>query len=340
MVEVNIKFYNIERCGYYKPRNIEPVLSNTENVFSQLNLWAQQVNIQDSSTFDPPDNSTINKSYLLKMIQSDSGDYYITMWNAVPTTDANAVAAVSANSTHEQLEFQFQEFTEGYIPGFATYFWISPRNNRLATIRFNRSNNGQQTFVHFMQGFIKRFTSYVVQVEDNSRNIVTVSGYEEIGEEKQKLVARFKTKGLTKRGPIEFIRENLAKVWKVKGRTLIIPGSEERTSLLKQLINILAGENRNEINEQITMKFEFPRTPSREEFEAMYENWTENREGNEDVGFSIGNNDYWFGHEIQKTDIKLDVGMDNAEVYSLENIMTQVERNKEKIVRNCIHEVS
>jgi hypothetical protein len=335
-VEVNIKLYDIERCGYYQNRKKEPTLSSALDTFTQLFTWGSDVTIQDSSTFEPDEDSSILKQYLLDMKRADSGDFYITMWNQVPATADNAVAAVSATSTQAQPEFEFQDFRDGYIPGFATYYWISPVENRMATVRFERSFNGHKGFCQYMNGFLRSFTNHVVGLEDIEKNIVTVTGF---GETEQNLISRFKTKSLVNTGPIEYIRTNIDRVSRIKSKSLIVPRVEEKESLYRRLLNAVACGSDKTVSEEFIIKYEMPVSLTLADFESMYAHWDSEEDNKEDVGFHIGKDDYWFGHEIQKTNINLNIHKDNREIYRLEDIMNQIEGNKEMILRDCRHEV-
>jgi len=337
MVEVNIKLYEILKCGYYKNRSKDPSFGSTKLTIEQVVDWVKDKPIRANSTYDPPLDSSLLKAHFLNILKSKTGDYYFSIWNAVPATEQNAVAAISGSSVLGLANMEFSDFKKDYIPGFATYFWLSPIENRLATVRFRRSYNGHQSFKALMQGFLSNNPTYALLKKDLANESVTISGYdiEEKSDPRFLYFPKFRTSSMTKHGPISYIKKNISRVTKILGRTRLVPGIKKALIKYNFLFGLFGIRTLKEnLNSDFEVKYEIPCSLSLMEFNEIYETWKSD-DAQIDVGFRIGGELIWLSHEIQKTEIELEIPMENKELYSLNAIMEQIERNKERILYEC-----
>lgn len=339
MVEVNIKLYDIKKCGYYKPRVLTPVFGSTLETVQQIVEWIKDKPIRENSTFDPPADSSLLKSYFLDLKTSKTGDYYFSVWNSVPLTEQNSFAAISENSLIGKADssMKFRNFGKGYIPGFATYFWVSPLSNRLATVRFERSYNGHQSFKYLINGFLQNNPNYVDKVKEVEKREIIIHGYSIGYKDKDGLCfPYFQTSGIKKKGPITFIRNNINKVNKIHGHTIIIPGSTESLSVYNSFLKFI-GSTKEEAESSTDYKvlYEFPCSLNTHDFNEIYAKWQDEDSDLFDVGFVIGKETYWLSKEIQKTEIYLNIPRLNDELYDITSIMEQIEARKKEILDAC-----
>ncbi len=337
MVEVNIKLYDITKCGYYKPRVLSPFFGSTKETLEQIEKWIQEKPLRDRSTFDPQPDSSILKGYFLEILKSTTGDYYLSVWNSVPMTDQNTFAAISEQSLMGQAQsnMMFRNFGKGYIPGFATYFWISPLENRLSTVRFERSYNGHQSFKYLFHGFLKNNPNYANQVREVNKRELIIQGYSANDENDTICFPYFQTSGIKKSGPINYIKNNISHVTKVHGQSIIVPGSKKSLTIYNRFLDLI-GSSKSESNSlDYKVFYEFPCSLNSSDFNSIYKKWQEEQTDLFDVGFVIGKETYWLSKEIQKTEIKLNIPRLNDELYDLKYIMDEIEKNKGRILDEC-----
>ena len=130
-IEARIKFFQIERCGYYKYRSAHPSFGSTADLLEDINNWVSGKTLSETSTYEPSEEQDENLLRTLCYgIQSHSnGDVLLTTWNETPTTEG-AVASVSMTGDVNSAAIATATIPDGYLPGYPAYFWF-PAGERL-----------------------------------------------------------------------------------------------------------------------------------------------------------------------------------------------------------------
>ena len=337
MEEVNIKLYDITKCGYFKNRSKELEFCDLPTMLSQVVNWHSGKPLRLTSTFDPPVDTSILKAYFVDIKKADSGNYFFTIWNEVPSGDKNAIAALDGTSNISSLNIQFRDFGRNYIPGFATYFWILPSDSILATIRFNRSYNGHQNFKFLMKGFLQNNPNYTQTEKRRDEGAIIITGYKT--EDGGIAFPSFETYSRKKSGPISYIRSHIGNVSTMLGRSLLVEGNPEGLSTYNRFLKLMGVTTEKQLaDEKVKIEYKIPCSLSEHDFNEIYSKWTESDSELNDVGFKIGNDIVWLSHEIQKTSINMNVTKINDEVYDLESIRSVIESQRESILNECSRE--
>lgn len=329
MVEVDIKLYSIQRCGYYKNRNREVFKSSIIDLFDEVHEWGENTPFIDSYTVTPEEK---NKTFLVKSFKSKSNDFYFMMWNSYDTNNKNAIYALPSNADYTNLAIENKKFKPGSIPGFPTYFWVSTSLETIATVRFNKSTNGHQKMTEFIKGFLSKNSKHLVRTKIGNNVEISMPIIDE-----EVLIPRFETRGIRNSVNYEKIKNNLNKVTKIKGKTHIIPDLITDNGYFDNLIEKIGGStNGQSILQPFTFHYEFPAKITSNTLENIYDFWKDSDHSSEDIAFEIDGDLQWFGHSISKTIIDLNIKtLKNTEIFDLYDIMDKIELNKDEIVKRC-----
>ena len=332
--EAKILFYQINSCGYFRYGSQEPEFGNVSSILSDLKNWIRDLTLVERATYEVRDGEDLEKSYCLNCVQRNN-QFLVIMWNQIPTTQNNAVAAISADSTINSPTYSFNEFPENTIPGYATYFWIIPERNLLATIRFHHSKNGHKNFTKYLNEFMAKFSSYVVSEEspDDEYNIIV--GYRESdANEAQTLNSRFHDSIYKKDGKIEYIRQHSNRITKIiRKNRLSITEPDDRGFFTRMMDRVLLQDVTPEDTE-VKVKYEVSYTPTPDQLQQMILDWNESNETRwDDIGFNIAGNTYWLSHSTAKDEVELNVLRDNDEVINYRSLIQSLQNNQDRIFR-------
>ena len=87
--EVTVRFYNIERCGYYKHAEGETKheLMNVAELFDNLKDWISGKTLEQTKTSSAlPRNSTL-QVYCLGVEKSNNDNFLVTTWNEIASSE-------------------------------------------------------------------------------------------------------------------------------------------------------------------------------------------------------------------------------------------------------------
>lgn len=340
--EAKINFYSINRCGYYRHAVQDAVFGDLTSIMSQLQGWATRPGfpLASTCTFPIPEDSDYLRTFCFDIVSNnETGDFFLTTWNETPTNQGK-VPSVSANQPVGAAQVHLNDIVEGTIPGYATYFWLIPHLNKFATIKFHHVLNGQQNLVKYLNGFLERHSNHAVinQIDDDNAEI---AGYRaDDNAEIEQLSPSFRSQLLRKLGEIELIKQKRATIRKVIRKSVLDMEIEEERSLMQRMMQKIGiGDNENNGNNSLNVKYSFPYTPSHDGIDAIIEHaMEEGLSWTNDVGFQmVGANDViWLSNSIVKHEISLDIERDNDEIVNLQSLATQL-TNQRNIIVNIIN---
>lgn len=330
-------FYEITECGYYTYRDRALTLSSTRSTFYSLFDWIKsRKNIYETATFQPEDDSDEYHVYCYEIEKSNST--VLTTWNATPTTDGQ-VSAINGFAGVGSSDVKTSNFPDGYIAGHETYFWILPDKNILATIRFERSNNGQAAFCKYVDCYLRHRSPYVIEITNELGE--TTTRYGSSFEDAKALRPSFSTKRRRLPGKIEAIKAQRALITKIIQRTTLTPQVKaDDTTLWQALLDKLGMRTKPVLEHEVALDTEFAYTPTEDELDAIITKWEELRgnSGSNDVGFRIRGNTNeieWLGKCLAKGEITLNVHINEQGVVNARSLLTALEANQERIIRSA-----
>ncbi len=172
--ETRITFYRVDRCGYYRYGQPTPEFGVMPDILTVLISWTRAKPLGNTCPFQGGDDDDVSPVYCFDIVQDQhNGDVLLTTWNSVPSTEGN-IASVDPRSQVGAPSVSLTDLPAGAIPGYATYFWMIPEHNLLATLCFSRRLNGHRGLVKLMNEFMAKCTRYVVVNEEDE-------GYQVLG---------------------------------------------------------------------------------------------------------------------------------------------------------------
>lgn len=171
--EITLTYYQIKSMGIYDSEG--KVLLTPSSLMKELKAWGydEKKPLIETATYER--NSKHLESYCLDFYESD-GDYIIGLWNRLETGQ-KGIGSISASSTSEDAVVEHTKLKKDSIPGYPSYFFISPSQNILATIKLDNHVLGISQFRSYIKGFISRHSSHVVRRKEGDETIFGLSKY-------------------------------------------------------------------------------------------------------------------------------------------------------------------
>ncbi len=169
--EVTLTYYEVKTMGLYgrKGQNSKVQHLTPKDLMKELMEWGYGVNRKfiETATYQP--NSKTLESYCLDF-HEDNGEYILALWNKVPSTK-NGYGSVSAKSSTLDAKVQHTKIGKDHIPGYPTFFYISPSKKCIATIKLDNHVLGLTQFRSYIKGYLRHFSSHLVNRKEGNELI-------------------------------------------------------------------------------------------------------------------------------------------------------------------------
>lgn len=335
--EASINFYEITKCGYYKPGNQVQEFCSQKDMLEELLLWVKDKDLGDTCTYAIEESENGYHTYCLDIAKSiSSEEFIITTWNETPSTQGN-IASVSPTSKVGKANVALTPLPKNNIPGYATYFWFIPNKNILATIRFHHAVNGHQNLCRYLKTFLAKWTSFVATNENDVEADHSIIGYrKDINTEPLNLNPMFESYLKKKPGKIEFIVNNRENIRTIYRKNLLSPKSQVDITFLNQMLEKLGVQDPPQTDHEVKVKYEFNYTPEEAELNSIITEWEHNHSTKwDDIGFKLQKDDgtYWLSYSLAKRSIKLDITRENAEIVTASSLLNAILDNRQVLLQ-------
>lgn len=341
--KASIRFHKIKHCGLYRERGRSPEMGSLRDIIRNIYNWSN-VNgrlIQNTCTYEV--NSAFDMDFLETYLVSmkydiDSGDYFIAMWNRTHDS-GDSVYALDPTATIGNLNkkaLHKGDLPSKSIPGHATYFWIIPSKQTIATITFGTPRTGMNPFSHWFESFIKTESKYV-RFDDKDKFI----GYSKNTKKPIKdLVPRF-TRSLHK-NPFkkDLILENRIHILGVIRRIRLDRSQPAHKGAVERLLGLVGIANKSDqIPHTIPLTYELDYTPTESELTGMISSY-ENSESWEDVGFKFSSKNgfgadrkEWLSKSYSKGKIHIEVDwLVPGQLLDMAKLKTVVSKRRDELM--------
>jgi len=344
-----IKFYTVKECGYFKHGKENPAFGDLANILNQLENWATgaSLDLVDTKTYEADEGDDgLYPAYCFDIQhEANTGDYLLTTWNEIPTTEGQRVASVKPNSKVGSADVDLTELPEDNIAGYATYFWFAPSEGVFASIKFDTSRlaNGHRQLKKYMSEFMAKWTSYAVRERKNGSTEFEVNGYAATGKEKdaEHHYPRFTSAPMRTETSEQRIKSRQPLIRKVIRKNKIGSGLVTGASLswFQAVFGyLMAGTKKvSPPDDPVRAKYEVSHTPSSGELDSMIATWKENQDDNskwDDLGFQFKGESgtIWLSDSLIKDDIELEVDRKNDEVVTANSILKSVTKMRSHLL--------
>ena len=330
--EVHLSFFKIKQCGYYKHGDKSPTLGNVNEALGQLQSWANGKPLGLTRLFDPPTDSDELPVYLLG-IENYQNDWIVGMWNQTPHSEAG-VPSVMINSQVGHAIVHMNGVVQNSIPGYATYFWIAPHENLLATLRFRHSVSGQTALRNYLHHFLSHESPYVVQAHGPvpAGQTPLIVGYtNRTDNEPMNVRPHFATEVLLRDGGDRaHVRQHVDRIKKVVRKGSVEVTAQHDRELTENVIRFFRRQSVGsfQVTARRKLRVELEYTPDLSEVNQMItaEDNAPERAW-EDLGFVLQGEPskvYWVGRSTVRQDADIPVIRSNDEVIDLEDFARQI----------------
>ena len=339
MEKITLKFYTIYKCGYYKPKDTKNYLTDISDLLDNIKDWIDSKTLEETLTT----NKLSAKSeklpvYCLNVTKSSvKNTYLITTWNKVETTDGN----ISSIKIDEPIKTASKNVSttklpKNSIPGYATYFYVIPEDNILATIRFNHISNGHIGLNSYIKGFLtfySKYTQFIENEEDKSK--IEILGY---GTSKKdyddNLHPYFKSSLKRTKTNTDKILSSVNSISKMIRKTTISTAILSEKNLYDNLMEFLGTKSNND-NEEFQLKYEMKVKPTKDNVTEIIKSWNK-KDSWDDIGFQIKGEDnpIWLSADIPTKELELKINRTNDEFVDFDDLIKKLDNNLDSLKKS------
>lgn len=343
MTDARIKFFEMERCGYYRYRSRHPAFGSLVELLDDLAQWVDGKAISETTTYEPTDEQDENllHTYCYSIRSNDAGDVLLTTWNETATTEG-AVASVNLTGSVESADIETSDIPEGYAAGYPAYFWFPSGVDGYATIQIGNRLNGRNNLHEFICGFLRNYSQWVVYDDDNDDpDVEIILGYSATGESDDIDSAKpyFKASQWKKNGNLDFIRSSRSEIHKMVRRDELNFMYEESVSFWQSIWRSFAGEDTSPTlrgTHRLSLEVDF--TPDEAELERVINHWEEDHENVvgqfQDIGFKLHGDQrvHWLSKSLASEIFDLDVQFSDGPLADSNSLLEQLQLQRTQIL--------
>lgn len=343
--EVRVKFFQINKCGYYRRHSSHPAFGDKASILEDLIAWIANKSISETSTYEPTNeqDSNLLHTYCYSLNRNTLGDFLLTTWNETATTDG-AVASISLTGPVGDAQITTAEVQDGFQPGYPAYFWFPHEQNVYATVQIRNRLNGRHNLEEFIKGFLSKYSRFVVVDDENDDDgREQIRGYSSTGnaEDIDKSRPSFKSTEFRKHRNVDFIVQNRTNIRKMVRRDMLVYQFREKASLWQLIWRNVSGETASPIlSGEHELQFEVDFTPSAEQLESMIRHWEAERDeaGNsdqfQDVGFKIIGDPkvHWLSRALASDLFNMNLNFSRPPIADADSLLSQLHRTRKHIM--------
>lgn len=340
--DISIWVYEINRCGYYSYRGAEgrpPLFGGVTTTLAALESWVDGKLLGQTATYGANEGDEVAESYLLDIHHGAHGDYLVGIWNRLPG-NRHHVSSVGIGDVVGAASAEVTEIDRDRIPGFATYFWVIPAENRVAAIGLKHLSHGLINFGNYLTGFLKFVNpDHVVLGDEGLNNELVINGYRAAPDADVHPVGirpTFNIKSIPRGGDLDYLRQNVAAISKVMCKTVISTMEPAQRNWLQSMLDVARIAKAPAPNVlDAPIRVEFPITLTLDELNASILEWEEDisDSSENDLGFRLNDGQKkWLRKSHARDNKRLDVEWVDDELINLAALLGQLQVHRAEIL--------
>lgn len=340
MHELRLTLHKFDRFGYYKRAKGEGVRrfsGEISPVLDSLIEWLGEENrtLRDTKTFDPAENDDVLGVYCVYCRRLASSAYIICLWNATHDEDEN-VGCIQGDVPASRARVMEVETPYGTFPGFPTYFYVIPEQEKYLTVVPAGRLNGNRSFYKYMRGFLEqcpRFTVYA-QGEDGA-TIKLGYGHDNV-QEVSNLKPVIRVFPIRSTGDLNWMRQHLSDLKRIYRKKRLRHSQRDERTVIGRLA-IKMGLAQEEVQYQdLKLEYDFECSLTEDRFNQLVENDDLSRDDYNDIGFSFRGDDErirWVGSTLIKETVSVDIDVGERGLFEPDLLSQEVERMVPALIR-------
>lgn len=254
-----IQLYCLERCGFYRRGETEPVFGLPHEWWNGFRRWvSNRPNVAATATFDHGASVT-RRVYCTATTTDDRGNFGLALWNETPSNEAG-VSFIPVGDQVGNVTAGEQSLPGGSIPGWPTYLWFMPDRHIVVALVADNMRGFRSTGVpqarDYFRAYLEHHSQYVsrrLRTSDMEGASYEILGYrrDETEEPDPRLTPYFDTSPLYLPGRLSEIRENWRDIRKLVVESEVhMPVPDQRGALDALLSRFGASMDNNRANEE------------------------------------------------------------------------------------------
>ena len=157
MLEAKLKFFDINKCGFYRRAGVVPEFGGISDILDNLVTWASDGReFVNTTTYQrDPDNDLLDTYFYSSSNSSAHSDRVVVLWNESPNDNGTLYGINPMDRPGASTSMLSTDFGGvPAIPGAPSYFWFIPERKVFASIRFDHSISGKSNLDHYLNGFL------------------------------------------------------------------------------------------------------------------------------------------------------------------------------------------
>lgn len=168
-MEGKIDYFDIKEFNFCHRGKQTIAFSSQQEIMDNFFDWINsRPNLDNTRTVKADKTEGQVNVYCLDKDSMD-GDYVFVLWNEMSSNDGD-VLAVSKTSTVGKVDVQPGFNSDTQIPGLPSYYWVSLKNQFVATIYFDHGTVSIANFKNYLTNYIYNYSGYAVR-DKNDRVI-------------------------------------------------------------------------------------------------------------------------------------------------------------------------
>lgn len=340
--DVGVWLYDLSKCAYFPWKGGAALFGGPATTFDCLQAWAHGKPLGQTTTFQVKQESSLTEVFLLGMHKATNGDFLVAVWNRLPGSQSH-VASVGVSDLVGAASAEQNAVDPNRIPGYATYFWVMPAENRIATVRLKHLSNGLANFRHYMTNFLTYVNPcHVVLEVPGADGTIRVKGYRSTvmdDLEDGGVRATFNVKSLASGSDLAKLRQDVSKIEKVCFKTSLstIEARDFRFWEVFQDVGRIFRKP-GPVTEEVPIKVEMKVDFDIDAFNKTVESWEDDLNDSEsranDIGFKMrGHGKYtWLSKSQARKSFSLNVEWVDGELVNLESLMQQLQQKRSEVL--------
>ncbi len=334
MLTAKVKFFDINKCGYYKYGSKKPDLSGITDTLLKLKVWASDGReFINTLTYKAAKDEDIRNTYFCGLAsERQFGDHLLTLWAEVPNDNGviYGMPPLAKPGTVDMLTTGFD--VDKAIPGFPCYFWFLPQENAFASIKFEHSLMGKGNLDNYLNGFLANKSPYRVFDEDD-----TVVGFSPDGKENDdsaKLNPKFYAVGMKYDEIQAELITNINRITKILKREKITYLAPDDRKLIERVFSSLL-KNTPASTQERTILHEMDFKPTEAELKGIIKSYNklESSSPIRNVGFKYSDGKaVWLSGANVTFDIELNVRRKDNHIINPERLLSAIIKRRVEFI--------
>lgn len=346
-IDAQITLYKINKCGLYPRGNKtdNPTFGDLESFLDDLISWTtlDDKPLKETCTFSPINEKEVKRTFCYDIKKSSLNNFLLITWNETASINST-FPTISGSSKVGEADINFTNLDPDDIPGYPSYFYIMPKENRMASISFEHSLNGKSNLEKYLKEFFSKLSHYVIseyQTNLDGEDEHVIGGWSDGISTHYDLIGYFETRLIRNKGKIEHLKQNWHKIFKMHQHNKISTKDFIKLDLISKFTKKFINTQIPDFHEH-KVKFSFEtyyKPKTKDELIEIIEEWNNSTDISskwEDLGFSLEKDTgtiHWLNKSIATNEFEIPLLKNHKNIIESNSLINWLDTNKSGILK-------